>query len=238
MATRIPDATHPFHQITDIDLFLRQLPVGVIIAEAPGGRIVEASPRAEQLWTTEHRTVEAVEDYSRAFAGFRANGRQYASDEWPLARAVLHGEVVHDEEIEFRFASGERRILQVSAAPLRDESGEYTRAIALFHDVTEQRHEERRREFLMSLFDELRILDDPVAVMETAAVTTGEHLGVTSASYAEVDANTRYALVYAEYRNGRCSRRKGPINPRIANRPVSPNLIEIPCAGYQAGVAV
>jgi PAS domain S-box-containing protein len=203
MATRITDATSTIHQSTDIDSLLRQLPVGAIVAEAPGGRIVEVTDDAARLWSGEARSAESVEDYSRVFAGFRPNGRQYAADEWPLARAVQHGEVVHDEEIEFRFASGERRIMQVSAAPLLEENGEYTRAVALFRDVTEQRHEERRREFLMALSDELRLLDDPVAAMETAAVTTGEHLGVTSASYAEVDARTRYALVNAEYRNGR-----------------------------------
>jgi signal transduction histidine kinase len=203
MAARISEVTSVIHQATDIDTFLRQLPVGVIIAEAPGGRIVEVTEPASRLWSGAQRHADSVDDYSRVFAGYRPNGRQYAADEWPLARAVQHGEVVQDEEIEFRFASGERRIMQVSAVPLRDETGEYTRAVALFHDVTEQRHEERRREFLMALADELRILDDPVAVMETASVSTGEHLGVTSASYAEVDARMRYALVHAEYRNGR-----------------------------------
>jgi signal transduction histidine kinase len=203
MATQMVDASPSLHPSLEIDTFLRQLPVGVIIAEAPGGRIVEVSARAEELWSESPFAVESVEEYSRAFAGYRTNGGQYAADEWPLARAVQHGEVVRDEEIEFRFASGERRIMQVSAAPLRDEAGEFTRAVALFHDVTEQRHEERRREFLMALSDELRILEDPVAVMETAAVTTGEHLGVTSASYAEVDGRSRFALVQAEYRNGR-----------------------------------
>jgi signal transduction histidine kinase len=203
MATRITEATSTIHHHTDIDSFLRQLPVGVIVAEAPGGRIVEVTERAEQLWSGAERNADSVADYSRVFAGYRPSGRQYEADEWPLARAVLHGEVVRDEEIEFRFASGERRIMEVSAVPLRDESGEYTRAVALFHDVTEQRHEERQREFLMELTDELRLLDDPVAAMETAAVSTGEHLGVTSASYAEIDPRTRYALVHAEYRNGR-----------------------------------
>jgi PAS domain S-box-containing protein len=39
--------------------------------------------------------------------------------------------------------------------------------------------------------------------METAAVATGEHLGVSSVSFADVDPDGRYALVQAEYRNGR-----------------------------------
>ncbi|CAN5883803.1 hypothetical protein BH23GEM9_BH23GEM9_34080 [soil metagenome] len=203
MATRIDDATSVTQQTSETDTFLRQMPVGVVIAEAPGGRIIEVNARADQLWSGAQRTADSVEDYSRVFAGYRPDGRQYEADEWPLARAVLHGEIVADEEIEFLSASGERRIMLVNAAPLRDDSGVYERAVALFHDVTAQRHEERRREFLLGLSDELRILDDPDAVMEAASVATGEHLAVTSVSYAEVDARSRYAVVHGEYRNGR-----------------------------------
>ncbi|MEX1181772.1 MAG: ATP-binding protein [Gemmatimonadota bacterium] len=187
----------------DMDPLLQQLPIGVLVAEAPLGRITGANRAAADLWGTPMPGAESTSDYSTAYTGFRPNGRQYAPDEWPLARAVLHGEVVADEEIEFLLDSGERRIMLVSAAPVRDESGVILRAVALFRDITEARNEERRREFLMQLTDELRMLDDPQSVMETAAVATGEQLGVSTASYADVDAAARYALVHAEYRNGR-----------------------------------
>src|SRR5690606_29048544 len=203
MATRIHDMAVPVSDSSAIDSILLQLPLGVIVAEAPDGRFIASNARAEQLWLGRLPHAESINDYSRVFTGYRPNGREYMSDEWPLARAIRHAEVVVDEEIEFRFASGDRRIMLVSAAPIVDVDGTVTRAVALFHDITEQRQEERRRDFLMELSDELRGLEEAVPIMETAAVATGEHLGVSSASFADVDPDGRYALVHAEYRNGR-----------------------------------
>jgi signal transduction histidine kinase len=202
MATRIEELSSSLTSNTDLDALLRHLPVAAVIAEAPTGRFVHINAQALELWGGEMPEPEAIDDYGRLFTGFRHNGRQYAADEFPLVRA-LYGDVIADEEIEFRFASGERRIMRVSAAPVREESGEIVRAVALFFDVTDARLEERRREFLMELSEELRLVDDPVAIMETAVVATGEHLGITSVSYADVDERVQFALVQAEYRNGR-----------------------------------
>jgi PAS domain S-box-containing protein len=203
MATRTRDITPSLSDPAAIDAIVSQLPVGVFVAEAPSGRIVAVNARAEQLWRGVVPHAESVEDYSRVYTGFRPSGGQYGADEWPLARAIHHGEVVTDEEIELRFESGERRIVLVSATPIFDADGSVARAVTLFHDVTEQRQEERRRAFLMELSDELRLLDEAIPIMETAAVATGEHLGVRSASFADVDLEGRHALVQAEYRNGR-----------------------------------
>lgn len=203
MATRMRDVTAPITDSPAIDSIVLQFPVGIIIAEAPSGRIMQVNARAEQIWAGRMPGAESIEDYSRRYTGYRPDGREYVADEWPLARAACHGEVVVDEEIEFAFPSGERRIMLVSATPIVDEAGVVTRAVLLFHDITEQRQEERRRDFLMDLSDELRMLDEAIPIMETAAVATGEHLGVSSASFADVDPGGKYALVHAEYRNGR-----------------------------------
>lgn len=203
MATQIHDiAASLTNTPPDIHGILRQMPLGVVVAQAPGGRIVSANARAEELYRGPIPDAQSVDEYGDYFVGFRPDGSQYEADEWPLARALLHGEVVHNEEIEVRLPSGERRLLQVSAAPVRAGT-RVTHAVALFDDVTEERQDERRREFLMELSDRLRLLDDPVSIMEAASVSTGEYLGVSSVSYAELDAKGRHAVVPAEYRNGR-----------------------------------
>jgi signal transduction histidine kinase len=202
MATRVTDAALIVQTNPDIEAILRHLPVAAVIAEAPSGRFIAVNRQADQLWPGGMPHAQDIDDYG-GFVGYRPNGRQYAADEWPLARAILHGESVADEEIEMQFASGERRILLVSAAPIFDASDEIVRGIALFQDITEQRQEDQRRAFLMELTDEMRMLENAVAVTETATVTTGEYLGVSSVSYADVDAKGRFALVSAEYRNGR-----------------------------------
>jgi PAS domain S-box-containing protein len=55
----------------------------------------------------------------------------------------------------------------------------------------------------MELTDEMRVIEDPIAIMEIAASATGEELGVSSASYADIEAGSRAVLVHALYRNGR-----------------------------------
>ena len=202
MVTQLRGLAESSTDTTLLDHVLRQLPVAAVVAEAPDGRVLFANARAEALFHGPLPLPARVDEYSDRYAGYHANGRQYASDEWPLARALSLGQVTTDEEIEFRFPSGERRIMLVSAAPIC-QGNAIVRAVALFQDVTEQRQEERRREFLMTLSDDFRLLDDAHAIMENAAMATGEFLGVTSASYADVDAEEHYALVHAEYRNGR-----------------------------------
>jgi PAS domain S-box-containing protein len=208
MATQIRDlnshlsATTDIHP-PDIEHILRYLPVAALVAEAPGGRITSVNHPAEVLCPRTDSHPDSIDEYGDYFTGYRPDGSQYAADEWPLARALLHEEMVDEEEIEIRLPTGERRVMLVSAGPVRDGPGEVTHAISLFRDVTEQRQEERRREFLMELTDRLRAQTDAVRIMEAAAVATGEHLGVSSASYAEVDGRGRYAVVPAEYRNGR-----------------------------------
>lgn len=203
MATRIRDMALSRAGTEAIESIVSQLPLGVLIAEAPSGRIISVNARAEQIWLGGLPRAESVEDYSRLYTGMRANGHEYETDEWPLTRAIRYGEVVTDEEIEFRFETGDRRIMLVSATPIVDEEGAVSHAISLFRDITEQRQEERRRDFLMKLSDELRLVDDAGPIMETAAVATGEHLGVSSVSFADMDPGGQYALVQAEYRNGR-----------------------------------
>jgi PAS domain S-box-containing protein len=202
MATRVEDLTTSFTSPADLDALLRHLPVGALIVEAPGGRFLSANVHAQQLWGGVLPEPSSVAEYARHLTGLRPDGREYLPDEWPVARA-LHGEVVSDEEVEVRLPGGAVRIVLVSAAPVRDEAGAIVRAVALFRDITEERLADRRREFLMGLSDELRLLDDPAAIAETAVVAAGEYLGVASASYADVDERVRYAQVVAEYRNGR-----------------------------------
>jgi PAS domain S-box-containing protein len=203
MATQIRDLSTRLTAHPETDNILRYLPFPTLLAEAPDGRIIAVNEAAAALCPCTRAHPVCIAEYSECFTGYRPDGSQYAADEWPLARSILHEEVVEDEEIELRLPTGERRIMLVSAAPVRDELGELTQAIALYRDVTDERHDQRRREFMLELTDRLHAQSDPVRMMEIAGVMTGEHLGVSSASYADVDVRARYAIVPAEYRNGR-----------------------------------
>ena len=66
--------------------------------------------------------------------GSRPGGQFYRPEDWPLARALATNEVINDEEIEVVNASGEQKVLSVSAAPVRDAAadGDAGRMLASF----------------------------------------------------------------------------------------------------------
>ena len=83
MATQYRDLAVSLSDALDIDAFLRQLPVGVIIVEAPSGRFIAANARAEQMWRGSLPWADSLTDYSRLYTGFRPNGREYLPEDWP-----------------------------------------------------------------------------------------------------------------------------------------------------------
>jgi hypothetical protein len=91
----------------------------------------------------------SIEDYAR-MVGFHPNGRLYEPEEWPLARAVTHGECVSDEEIDVIGADRKCAMLSVSASPVRDRQGRTIAGVAVFHDVTARRNAEWERERLLA----------------------------------------------------------------------------------------
>ncbi|MBA2670409.1 MAG: hypothetical protein H0U67_08575, partial [Gemmatimonadetes bacterium] len=101
---------------------LRQLPVGLVVAEHPGGRVVHGSELLQTIWRRSVDPPLDVADYSR-WKGWHADGRPYSADEWPLARALEAGEVVKNEEIEISRGDGSRGIVLVAAAPILDPQG-------------------------------------------------------------------------------------------------------------------
>ncbi|HZB49942.1 MAG TPA: GAF domain-containing protein, partial [Mycobacteriales bacterium] len=123
---------------------LSQLPVGVIIGEAPSGRLVLGNEEVERIWRHPFLRSASVGEYS-GYRGFRPGAENVlGAEDWPLARALLHGEVVSDEEIDIQRGDGSRGTILVNAAPIRDADGTVVAAVCSFLDITE-RAESRRR---------------------------------------------------------------------------------------------
>ncbi|MFL5347632.1 MAG: ATP-binding protein [Hyalangium sp.] len=120
---------------------LDQLPAGVVLVEAPHGRTVLANQQVNAILGAPFIQAETVEEYA-AYPGYHRDGRRYAAEEWPIARALLRGEEVQGEEIELRPSGGTPHAVLISSAPIRDRTGQITSAVATFVDVTELRRAE------------------------------------------------------------------------------------------------
>jgi len=131
---------------------LRQMPAGVMIAEAPSGKLIMGNGRVAQIWRHEFLPSANVEEY-RAYKGFHPDGRPYEPQEWPLARSITAGEVVTNEEIEILRGDGTRGALISNSAPIRDGCGRIVAGVVSFFDITERKQVER------SLREQAEMLD-------------------------------------------------------------------------------
>jgi len=117
---------------------LEQMPIGVIIAEAPSGRLVFHNVEASRLL---HRPFLVAEDY-REYAKYGAvheDGLPYQAEEYPAARSLMLGEIVKSEEIKYRLEDSTETYFSVNSAPIHDPEGRMVLTIATFSDIAERK---------------------------------------------------------------------------------------------------
>lgn len=121
---------------------LDQLPVGVILADAPSGRVALHNSTTDAIWGEPFGEYDDVTAYGRLRAS-RTDGSPLEAGDWPLARALAIEEVVRGERVELWWRDGRRTTLEISAAPIRDRTGRTVSAVAAFTDVTSRVKDER-----------------------------------------------------------------------------------------------
>jgi PAS domain S-box-containing protein len=125
---------------------LEQMPIGVVIAEAPSGRPIFHNREAESLWR--HPLLPSDDYHGLAqYGGLREDGSPYRAEEYPLARSLISGEVIKGEEMKYRRGDETETFFSVDSAPISDSGGRRVLAMTTFIDIAERkRAEESRRE--------------------------------------------------------------------------------------------
>lgn len=125
-----------------LDQILRQLPVGVLLAE-PSGRISLQNPAAEQIW--QHSLAEAEDAFEyRLGRVLRADRRAYERGMLPVARSLRDGEVVTGEELVLVRNDGTTAVVTVNSAPIRDPEGNIVAGVVAAMDISARKEQERR----------------------------------------------------------------------------------------------
>lgn len=124
-----------------ISLIMNQMTAGFILVEYPSGKILEYNKASEEI--LEHSVFQAsdVTEYS-AYGGIKPNGERYQAEEYPTARALLHGEIIHDEEMVYITPNQKKKVISVSATPIVNDNGERISALCIFNDITERKKSE------------------------------------------------------------------------------------------------
>jgi PAS domain S-box-containing protein len=151
-----------------LETVVRQMPSGVVIAEAPGGRIMIGNQEIEKIWRREVIFSESVDDYVE-WEGFHPDGRRVASHEWPMARTIEAGETVMGEEFDIARGDGTRGTVLISAAPIRDDDGRIAAGVVTVTDVTHLKEVEGRQRFLAKASELLATSLDTESILRTIA---------------------------------------------------------------------
>ena len=128
-----------------LEAVVEQAPVGVVIADAATGRLLLGNAEVDRIYGRPFEPADG-EDPVRP-RSCPTDGRELASDETPLARA-MRGEVVEAEELGIVRADGSRATLLAWAAPIRAADGTIGSAVVALTDITERRMGQENQRFL------------------------------------------------------------------------------------------
>jgi PAS domain S-box-containing protein len=121
---------------------IEQMPAGVIVAEAPGGKIILHNSEAVRLLGHPLLPTATVADYGE-YGGLHDDGSPYAASEYPIARPLLTGEATPLMEMRYRRGDGRITTFMVNAAPVFDTSGRMILSACTFYDISHRAAMER-----------------------------------------------------------------------------------------------
>jgi PAS domain S-box-containing protein len=137
---------------THLAAIIDHAPIGILIAEAPTGRIVMGNRRLEEI--VRHPVLQSagVEEYDR-WVAFHRDGRRVQGHEFPLARVFATGQPAGPDEYLYQRGDGTQAWVQITGVPLRDARGELTSALVVLDDVDAERRAQEERESLIRQLD-------------------------------------------------------------------------------------
>jgi len=135
---RAEEALREFEDLTDA--LLDALPVGVVIANAPDGRIVAANPESARILDNAALLGMTMEDYGRLSMRW-PDGHALEPEDYPLARAVLRGETTGSEEVTCHRENGDMARVSLSAKPIYAHDGHRIGAAMFLQEMAAERLE-------------------------------------------------------------------------------------------------
>jgi PAS domain S-box-containing protein len=137
---------------------LEQLPEGILLVEAPNGRIQYVNAATSEITgiPASEQVDRLAQEAPLAITMIDAQRNHIPSEKLPSIRA-LKGETINGYEIILTRQDGDEVFLLTSAAPLRTDDGTIIGAIVVFQDITTRKSiEQQKNEFISITSHELR----------------------------------------------------------------------------------
>ncbi len=126
---------------------IEHIPEGIAVVDAKDLSILMMSEFGLDLIGLSKEKIEGVRwpEIAEAIEVFRADGVTRAkSEELPLVRATIKGEVVTNEEWVVRRPDGKKLNFLCNSGPIRDQHGNLAAGIIVWRDITELRRSEEK----------------------------------------------------------------------------------------------
>lgn len=120
-----------------LSTILNQLPVAVVIAESPTGKIVFINEMMGSIFQKELPFFENSKEYGELVA-FHSNGKRFQAEDWPLSRSLLKKETIKKEIVEILRGDTTSGLISVSSTPVYDTKGDTIAAIMICEDIQDK----------------------------------------------------------------------------------------------------
>ncbi len=171
-ATAIANArTHRAEQRAraDLEALVETSPVGVVVFDAGSGQPVSFNREARRILETLRTAGRPLEALQEMITCRRADGREVAFAEFPLARQFSSSETVRAEEVVLSVPDGRSVRILINSTPIEAEDGTVASVVVTMQDLAALDDLERlRAEFLGMVSHELR---SPLTSIKGSAAT-------------------------------------------------------------------
>jgi PAS domain-containing protein len=123
------------------------VPIGIVIADAPDGRVAMSNPRAEDILRTTVAPTARIDDYCRESKANAPGGIQNSEDhqqESPLADAIMQGRSIGPREYLRYYDDGTSSWISLTAAPVIDLEGNISGGVIAVQDIDLDKREMQR----------------------------------------------------------------------------------------------
>ena len=152
---------------------LEQLPSGIVLAEAPSGKLIYQNKAAAALTGRGLEQMDSISDYGR-YHFVNARGERMTSDELPMAATIRNQETTRTQELLYEREDGRRLHLAVTTASIVDADGVARVAVGVMHDISDLKHAE------LSAESEKERAMVTLAAITDGVVTADRHGAITS----------------------------------------------------------
>ena len=141
----------------DLETLINTSPVGVVVFDVGAGVPVSLNQEARRIVSSLQMPGRPLEDLLKTITFRRADGREIALDEFPLAQALSTGETIRLEEIVMEVPDGRSVKTLINATPIHAQDGAVESFVVTMQDMTPLEELERlRAEFMGMVSHELQ----------------------------------------------------------------------------------